>query len=367
MKINIFLPYKEKFDKDLASSVSITVKNNLRYSIFKKDIKIFGTEVKNPMFPNNFFPITPSWNFLKSRNMHIAKVMFKNIIEEKDIDQTIEIHNRPHIFNYLASQLGSYYLTLFFHNDPISMKGSQTIEERKVIVKKASAIYCVSQFIKDKFLTGLNEGFDKVHILHNGVNRLTSKFPKKDKEILFVGRLVPEKGVNLFVEAASKLAIEYKDWKFFICGTPFLGNVSRHTKFASEVTKIFNQIGKQAIFTGFLSNKEVQQRMKKASIVVVPSLWDEPFGLVVAEAMSNGSAIITTNKGGIPEIIKTSGLIIENITVEKLIIKMRYLMGNEVQLLKYQKLSWNNFIHTSELSSKKLDDIRINMIKKTKY
>ena len=107
--------------------------------------------------------------------------------------------------------------------------------------------------------------------------------------------------------------------------------------------------------------------MKKASIVVVPSLWDEPFGLVVAEAMSNGSAVITTNKGGIPEIIKTSGLIIENITVEKLIVKMRYLMENEVQLLKYQKLSWNNFIHTSKLSSKRLDDIRTNIIKNTRY
>ena len=50
MKINILLPYKEKFDKNKASSVSITVKNNLSYSKYLNEIKIFGQNVEKPIF-----------------------------------------------------------------------------------------------------------------------------------------------------------------------------------------------------------------------------------------------------------------------------------------------------------------------------
>ena len=50
--------------------------------------------------------------------------------------------------------------------------------------------------------------------------------------------------------------------------------------------------------------------MKSASIIVIPSLWQEPFGLVAAEAMSNGICIIASKVGGIPEIIKKNGILI---------------------------------------------------------
>ena len=49
MKINILLPYKEKFDKSKASSVSITVSNNMKYSCFLKDIKVFGQKTTDPL------------------------------------------------------------------------------------------------------------------------------------------------------------------------------------------------------------------------------------------------------------------------------------------------------------------------------
>ena len=358
MKINILIPFKEKFDKNNASSVSITVKNNLKYSIFKKYIRVFGTEVENPISEEHFFGIKPSRVFFKSRNMHLAKEMLKIIKRERSLNQIIEIHNRPYVFNFFAKKLKDCSLTLFLHNDPLKMKGSKTINERLSIIKNASAIYCVSQFIKNKFEEGINQDSKKIHVLHNGVDRILKLFPKKNKEILFVGRLVPEKGVGLFVQAVEKLALEYRDWKFYICGSAFLGNFDRKSNFASDMTEKFNKIGKQANFTGFLSNNKIKDMMKKASIVVVPSLWEEPFGLVVAEAMSSGSAIITTNKGGIPEIIKSNGIIIDNINLHKLILKMRLLMKHELILKKYQKLAWVNFSHTSKASAEKLDTYR---------
>ena len=65
MKINILLPYKEKFDESKASSVSITVKNNLLYSNYLKDIKIFGQKGKNPFLKINFLDLNILFYHLK--------------------------------------------------------------------------------------------------------------------------------------------------------------------------------------------------------------------------------------------------------------------------------------------------------------
>ena len=58
--------------------------------------------------------------------------------------------------------------------------------------------------------------------------------------------------------------------------------------------------------------------MKSAAIIIIPSLWQEPFGLVAAEAMSFGVAIIASKSGGIPEIIGNNGILIDNINNDKL-------------------------------------------------
>ena len=60
MFINILLPYKEKFSPNKASSVSLTVANNLEFSKYKKQIRIFGHNVENPMHKKNFIGICPA-------------------------------------------------------------------------------------------------------------------------------------------------------------------------------------------------------------------------------------------------------------------------------------------------------------------
>ena len=69
MKINILLPYKEKFDENKASSVSITVKNNLSHTKFLSHIKVYGKNVEKPLFKDNFEGIKYSIFSLKVR-MH---------------------------------------------------------------------------------------------------------------------------------------------------------------------------------------------------------------------------------------------------------------------------------------------------------
>ena len=180
MKINILLPYKEKFDQNKASSVSITVRNNLVHSRYLNQIKVFGHNVQTPFFTENFIGLKYSILSFRSKNKFLAHEMLKIITKDTDKNQLIEIHNRPYLINQIVKG-NKYPISLFLHNDPQTMKGSKSIKDRENILEKCAIIFCVSEFIKKKFLEGTNKNFQKVRVLYNGVERKLKKFPTKKK------------------------------------------------------------------------------------------------------------------------------------------------------------------------------------------
>ena len=362
MKINILLPYKEKFDKKKASSVSITVKNNLLYTQFLDKITVFGQNTQNPLFKDNFIGVKYSYLSLKSKNSYLASKMSKIISENPLEKQLIEIHNRPYLVDQLFER-NNFPISLFFHNDPLTMKGSKSIKDRKNILSKCEAIFCVSKYVKNRFLENIHFNKKKVHVLYNGVDRKLEKFPNKKKEILFVGRLVNEKGAHLYANVVKRIAFLYPDWTFGLIGSYKLGEDINSNIYAKNVIDTFKKIGTQANFYGFQDNEFVQNKMKTAAIMIVPSLWEEPFGLVAAEGMSNGVCIIASKVGGIPEIIKGNGILLENINEKKLENSLSKLLSDDQAISNYQKKSWQNFELSSKLISKKLDNYRKSIFK----
>ena len=357
MKINILLPYKEKFDEKKASSVSITVKNNLMHTKFLRDIKIYGQNVKNPLFKDNFIGIKYYLFSFKSKNIYLLHQMLKMVLKDNIGEQLIEIHNRPYLIDQVF-KVSHIPVSLFFHNDPQTMKGSITVKDRENILQKCTAIFCVSEYIKNRFIDGISYNQKKVHVLYNGINRKVKKFPKKKKEVLFVGRLVPEKGVDLYVEVVKSIAKYHPDWDFGLIGSLRLGDDKKTNSYGNKLIKKFNSVGSQAKYYGFKDYSFVEEKMKTTAILVIPSIWQEPFGLVAAEAMSNGICIIASKVGGIPEIIKDNGVLIENINSKKLEQNLIKLIKDDKLRNHYQKKSWKNFKFSAEASSKKLDFYR---------
>ena len=74
---------------------------------------------------------------------------------------------------------------------------------------------------------------DNIHVLHNGVEKKLKKLPSKTKEILFVGRLVEEKGIKLFIDSLENLADKLYDWRFCIVGSSHLGGNEKNSNFAT--------------------------------------------------------------------------------------------------------------------------------------
>ncbi len=185
MRIDILLPYREKFTLTKASAVSTSVKNSIIYSSYRNDIKIYGHFVENPMLEKNFIGINTNRLLHFSNNISLVKKYLK-LNHNNNEKKLIEIHNRPYLLKYLFKTNKHNPIILYFHNDPTKMKGSISIIERKEILKNVAGIVFVSQFLKEKFLHGINTKSSKTFILPNSldINKNISLEKKRKKNII---------------------------------------------------------------------------------------------------------------------------------------------------------------------------------------
>lgn len=124
--------------------------------------------------------------------------------------------------------------------------------------------------------------------------RKTIFHDKKENFILFAGRLESYKGPHVLLEAM----------KYFPQGTmcKIAGVGPEDQRLKAMVPK-----GMNVEFLGFVPGNELWRLMRRARVVVVPSVWYEPFGLVALEAMCQGTPVIVAKSGGLPEVIGESG------------------------------------------------------------
>ena len=357
MKIDIILPYKEIFSLKKASAVSLTIKNSVEFSEFKKYISVFGQKTECSFEGINFtgFKSNKFLHFGNNNSMLINYLKNTKNIKEKKI---IEIHNRPYVFNLAIKNNKNYPITLHYHNDPRNMRGSKTVKERLYIAKNAAAVYFVSEYIKNCFLEEISEVFNNLHVIPNGIERKISNKPLKDKKILFVGRLVPEKGCHIFVNAIRKIVKEYPDWKFLIIGTPKAGQDKINSKYANNMIDDFRSLGENTEYLGFIDNDKVKKILDKTSILVVPSIWQEPFALTALEGVCSGSAVIASKVGGMREMLADTGFLIDEINEDKLKEAILCLLKDKNILIEYQNKSWNNYRYNQSDIVKIQDGIR---------
>jgi len=112
---------------------------------------------------------------------------------------------------------------------------------------------------------------------------------------LYVGLLSKNKGIDILLQTFNKY--ENKNVRLTICGSgPLTKMVHQYCGFDQRIT-----------YLGQLSSLELSKQYDISDVLIIPSLWDEPFGRVVIEANVHGSVVIGSNRGGIPEIISSIG------------------------------------------------------------
>ena len=185
------------------------------------------------------------------------------------------------------------------------------------LVAKLAQIICVSQYIKDCFLDGLAldaEDLAKVCVFPIGVSRRLKTPPQKEAIIFLAGRMVPEKGILECAQALADILPSYPEWRLVIAGARRFEQADPNS-YEAKVAKAIEPLGNQAEMTGFIPLDQVRDWQERAAIAACPSLWQEPLGKVVVEALAAGCAVLTTRRGGIPEVAEGRALIIDKPSV----------------------------------------------------
>ncbi|MBU0708706.1 glycosyltransferase family 4 protein [Patescibacteria group bacterium] len=130
-------------------------------------------------------------------------------------------------------------------------------------------------------------------VVHNGIDLKKWQFNQSRGECLcFVGRLMPDKGVDVAVRVALKMGLPLK----------IAGSIYDEDKDFFE-TRIKPNLSEQIEYLGSVGPKEVERLYRSALALLMPIKWEEPFGLVMIEAMACGTPVIAFPRGAIPEIV----------------------------------------------------------------
>ena len=350
MKISILLPYKENFSPTYPGAVSLFVNATNKLSKFKKNITVYGSTSHKKKLSTNYININLTKKFLSSQSKEYVNKFFE--INKDSPPDIIEIHNRPIYVNKLIELKSK--IVLYFHNDPISMIGSKTVQERMDLLNICSKIIFNSEWSKKQYLKDLKSFFHKskkLEVIHQSITKKKIDISKKEKLISFVGKLNSAKGYDIFGEAIIRILNKYPTWKSTVIGDE------------PREKLIFNH--KNLKILGFQNHQKVLNNFDKTSIAVACSRWEEPFGRTSLEAASRGCAVIISNRGGLPETI-TNGVILRNLNSKSLYLEIEKLIKNETKLQYLQKQSLKNFYLTDKYISNKIDNYRDNLISSLK-
>ncbi len=151
----------------------------------------------------------------------------------------------------------------------------------------------------------------------------------RNKELVFLGRLVSDKGVALLIAALGQLQTQGLFPKLTIIGTgpeeDFLRSLARDVG-------VFNQIN----FVGTKIGSELVQLLNMHQIMVIPSRWSEPFGIVALEGIACGCVVVGSEGGGLKDAIGPCGVTFPNGDLQALTQKLAELLLNPYRLATYK-------------------------------
>jgi len=284
---------------------------------------LFFRHAKHPLLTSSLYCPTYAYR--------VAKDLKK---EKCDV---VHIHNFSQFVPLIRAFNPEIKIVLHMHCEWLTQVDRAIIEKR---LGDVDLVIGVSQYITEAIRRCFPQFAKRCHTVLNGVDTTTfvnkndHGAPKKNdvKRLLFVGRVSPEKGVHVLLDAFERVVRRDSQVQLKIIGpqgstqggedivvlscdpkvrdlAPFYrGNYIQHLQ-----SKLSSDLASHVSFTGSVSRRQLITSYQNADVFVLPSVWDEPFGLPLVEAMATGVPVVATRGGGIPEIVKDgkTGLLVE--------------------------------------------------------
>jgi glycosyltransferase involved in cell wall biosynthesis len=308
----VVLPHSEAFHAGGAGAISICVRDGAAASALAARIRILGEAVAEPFDAARFTPVAPAGWWHGRRGTRYAQGVIRVL---RGLEPAcIEIHNRPVYVPSLRRAFPDTPILLYIHNDPRTMRGIREVAERGRCLEQVSAVVCVSQHIRRCMLEGLERHpqADRVRVILNGVDTAAlTPAASKRREIIFVGRLSPQKGGLLFAQAALRIKDCLPEWRFVLVGARRFGSATLGSDYERQVLEGMQRLGGQGEVTGYLPREQAMARLCGAAVAAAPAQWDDPCPLSVIESLAGGCATVASPRGGIPEIVGDAGILID--------------------------------------------------------
>lgn len=276
---------------------------------------IDGVEVYRVDSYRNPSPDFATWVYLMNVNMQREAAAIASKLASK-----IDVF---HAHDWLVANSGIGLKHIFrkpllvtMHSTEIGRReGTHTDTERMIhdteawLTYEAWKVICCSEYMVSHVKWAFGLPSDKLAMVPNGVNthvyenineQSLGPFRRKfalpeEKIVLFVGRLVYEKGAHVLINAIPKILPKINA-KFVIVGSGYMKeqllNIVKSMRLEHKV-----------LFTGFIDDETLTKLQKCADVSVVPSLF-EPFGIVALEAMAAKSPVVLSDTGGLSEIVE---------------------------------------------------------------
>jgi spore coat protein SA len=249
---------------------------------------------------------TIRYRFAIGMRLSVLRSVFTPLLEEIKSDDVVYIHNRPEFALALSPALREKRARIVLHLQNSHLMGVPARYRPSLDVD--ALIFC-SNFLK----TEARQYAEKVEtavVIPNGADE-NCFFPPQgetsqyDREpvVLFVGRLVPEKGIHVLIEASRLLMKRGTKVSTRIVGSTGFG----HNQSSDYVDGMKKGLPSNVQFAEYASGEKLAEEFRQATIFCCPSIWNEPFGMVNVEAMATRLPVVATAVGGIPEIFREGG------------------------------------------------------------
>jgi spore coat protein SA len=248
---------------------------------------------------------------------------------EPDSFDLIHIFNRPRLVLAVRECAPNARIVLSMHNDMFKREKIEP-EEAAAAIEQLDKIITISNYIGTAITDLFPQAAPKIQTIYSGVdiNRFAPPHSKDARDmrqairnehnlegkkvILFAGRLSKNKGADVLVQAMPEVIKKHPDTALVIVGSKWF-SVNEVSDYVAYVRALASRLPIPVVNTGFIAPSEIQKWFAAADVFVCPSQWEEPLARVHYEAMASGLPVITTKRGGNPEVItpNENGFVVE--------------------------------------------------------